>query len=187
MSADGAVDRALGPIAALLVLMCLGALLVYGTGEPGVRVVVRAPAPTSALALCLALCSWVIEGLAARRATLVRSLAVSHGLHLAGIVWLAAITGGANLRERAELLTVAGGLLAYAVIFYGALRPRHPFVEWGLVWVGVSFLAAYGPRAARAPLVYGPAVVALAVCLVLRVAAPFVRPAAASAKEDLAT
>ncbi len=169
-------DRTLAWTAPLLVAMCAGLALAYGVGEPGTRTIVRATARTSALLLCLALSSWMIAGLAARRAGLVRSLAVSHGLHLAAVMGLAALTGGANLAERADPVTAIGGALAYVVLFSGALWPRHPAVEWGLLWVAVSFLAAYGPRAARQPWFYGPIVAALLVAVALRVAGPLVRP-----------
>jgi hypothetical protein len=189
MILDETRDRTLIWTASLLVLMCVALAASAGTGEPGVRVLVRATARTSALFLCLALCSFPVDALARRRSALVRSLAVSHGLHLVVVSWLAVLTRGANLMERAAPVTVIGSVLAYAVIAAGAFRPRHPFVEWGLVWVAVSFLAAYGPRAAQAPLVYGPAVIAIAFSLVLRLVAPFVRAAAPvpAAKEDLAT
>lgn len=168
-------DAVLTWTAPLLVAMCVALALVGGTSEPGVRTIVRATARTSALILCLALSSWVVSALAPRRAGLIRSLAVSHGLHLVAVLWLAALTRGANLEARAEPATVIGGVLAYAVIAAGAVRPRHPLVEWGLLWVAVSFLFAYGPRAARSPWLYGPAVAALLVAVVLRIAGAFVR------------
>jgi hypothetical protein len=184
VTVSSARDHTLTWAAGLVVAMCLAIVAIAGTGEPGVRVLVRATARTSALILCLALCSFAVAALARRRAGLVRSLAVSHGIHLAAVLWLAAVTGGANLRERAGIVNVVGGVLAYAVVFAGLFRPRHPFVEWGLAWVAVSFLFSYGVRAVGAPLVYGPVVAAILLCLALRVAAPFVRPA--FAKEDLA-
>jgi hypothetical protein len=170
-------DRTLAWTAPLLVAMCVTVALLMGLGEPGVRTIVRATARTSALLVCLALSSWTIDALAPRRAGLIRSLAVSHGLHLVAVLGLAALTGGANLAERAEAVTAIGGLLAYAVIFAGGVRPRLPFVEWGLLWVAVSFLFAYAPRAARSPWLYGPAVGALLIAIALRIAGAFVRRA----------
>jgi hypothetical protein len=159
--------------------MCVAIVATAGTAEPGVRALVRATARSSVLILCLALASFAVAGLAHRRTALVRALAVSHGIHLAAVLWLAAVTHGANLHERAAIVNVVGGVLAYVVIFAGLFRPRHPLVEWGLAWVAVSFLFSYGVRAVDAPLVYGPVVAAILVCLALRVAAPFVRPAVA--------
>lgn len=181
-------DRTLAWTAPLLAAMCVAIALVAGIGEAGVRTMIRATARTSALLLCLALSSWVFDGLARRRAGLIRSLAVSHGLHLVVVLWLAALTAGANFVERAAPVTVIGSVLAYVVIFAGAVRPRHPAVEWGLVWVAVSFLAAYGPRAAHRPWVYGPAVAALLASVALRIAGAFVRrhPVAVPPKEDFA-
>lgn len=176
-------DRTLAWTAPLLVAMCVLLVIAAGIGEPGTRTIVRATARTSALLLCLALSSWMIEALASRRAGLIRSLAVSHGLHLVAVLYLSALTGGANLAERADPVTAIGGALAYLVIFAGALRPRHPTVEWGLLWVAASFLAAYGPRAARQPWLYGPAVGALLVALALRIAGPLVRPQLAKVEQ----
>jgi len=177
-------DRSLTWTAPLLVAMVVTLALGAGVGEAGTRMIVRATARTSALVLCLALSSWVIEALSRRRVGLIRSLAVSHGLHLVAVLWLAALTAGANLAERAEPVAVIGGVLAYAVIFAGAVWPRHPAVEWGLLWVAVSFLFAYAPRAARSPWLYGPAVGALLLAVVLRIAGAFIRRA--PLQEDVA-
>jgi len=117
MSLHDARDRTLAWTLPLLVLMCAGIAWVAGTGEPGVRMMIRAT--------------------------------------------------------------------AYGVIFAGAVRPGHAAVGWGLVWVAVSFLAAYGSRAARQPLVYGPVVALLLLSLALRVVAPLVHPVPPP-KEDLA-
>jgi methionine sulfoxide reductase heme-binding subunit len=179
-------DPTLAWISTALCAMC-GAVVVWaGVEEAGTRTMVRATARTSALILCLALSSWMFDPLARRRAALIRSLAVSHGLHLVAIVWLAVLTRGANLMERAHPVTAIGGFLAYAVIAAGAIRPRQPFVEWGLLWVAVSFLSAYGGRALREPWIYGPVVALLLVAVALRVAGPFVHRVR-SPKEDLAT
>lgn len=178
-------DRTLAWTSAVLVVMCAGIALAGGLHESGTRIVVRATARTSALILCLVFASWMFDGLARRRVALVRSLAVSHGLHLVAIAWLSVLTGGANLKERADPVTAIGGALAYAVIFAGAIRPRHPFVEWGLLWVAVSFLSAYGGRALTAPWIYGPVVLALLVAVAMRLAGPHVHPVRGP-KEDLA-
>lgn len=189
MTLTGDRDRTLVWTAPLLVLMCAAAVLAWGAGEAGVRVVIRATARTSALLLVLAISSWSIASLAPRRASLVRSLAVSHGLHLVAVLWLGVLTSGDNLRARASLVTLTGGVLAYVVIAVGAVRPRHPFVEWGLVWVAVVFLGAYGPRAVGAPWVYGPAVVLLLAGIALRIAGPLMEtaPARRPPKEDPVT
>jgi methionine sulfoxide reductase heme-binding subunit len=183
-------DRTLAWTAPALALMVLGILIAQGAGETGVRTAVRATARTSAAFLCLALASHAFaEGhvLARRRAGLVRSLAVSHALHLLVVLRLAWLTAGANLRARASAVDVAGSLLAYAILAAAFFRPEHRFVDRGLVWVWVAFLAAYGPRALRQPLLYGPFAAALVVALGVRIAAALARRPLVSHREDLAT
>jgi methionine sulfoxide reductase heme-binding subunit len=185
-----APDRTLAWTAPALALMVLGIVIGQGAGEAGVRMAVRATARTSAALLCLALVSHAFaEGhaLARRRAGLVRSLAVSHGLHLLVVLRLAWLTSGANLRARASLVDAAGSLLAYAVLAAAFFRPEHRFVDRGLVWVWVAFMAAYGPRALRQPLLYGPFAGALVLALGVRLAAALARRPLVSHREDLAT
>ena len=162
-----------GTVSALLVVMAAAILVAQGPDEAGVRVLVRATARTSAVLLCLALASWapaLAGALAPRRAAFVRSLAVSHGLHLLAVLELARLTDGANLLERASAGRIGGGVLAYVVILAGALWPRHRLVEAGLLWVWVSFMASYVPRAVHSPWTYGPIVVLLLASLGLRAA-----------------
>ena len=185
-----APDRTLAWTAPALAVMVLAVLAAQGAGEAGVRMAVRATARTSAALLCLALASHAFtDGLVHRRAGLVRSLAVSHGLHLLVVLRLAWLTSGENLRARSSVLTVAGGVLAYAALAAAFFRPEHRWVDRGLLWVWVVFLAAYAPRALRQPLLYGPFVGALVIALALRVAGALARRPAAAAvpREDLAT
>ena len=187
-----APDRTLAWTAPALAVMVLAILAVQGAGEPGVRMAVRATARTSAALLCLALASHALadgHALVRRRAGLVRSLAVSHGLHLLVVLRLAWLTSGENLRARSSALTVAGGVLAYAVLAAAFFHPEHRWVDRGLLWVWVVFLAAYAPRALRQPLLYGPFVGALVIALALRIAGALARRPAAVAvpREDLAT
>jgi len=187
-----AADRTLAWTAPALAVMVLAILTVQGAGEPGVRTAVRATARTSAALLCLALASHALadgHALVRRRAGLVRSLAVSHGLHLLVVLRLAWLTSGENLRARASVVNVAGSLLAYAVLAAAFFRPEHRWVDRGLVWVWAAFLAAYAPRAIREPFHYGPFVAALVVALAMRVAGAFARRPATGAvpREDLAT
>jgi methionine sulfoxide reductase heme-binding subunit len=187
-----APDRTLAWTAPALAVMVLAILAVQGAGEPGVRMAVRATARTSAALLCLALASHAFadgHALVRRRAGLVRSLAASHGLHLLVVLRLAWLTSGETLRARSSALTVAGGVLAYAVLAAAFFRPDDRWVDRGLLWVWVVFLAAYAPRALRQPLFYGPFVGALVIALALRVAGALARRPAAVAvpREDLAT
>jgi hypothetical protein len=152
-----------------LLLMVAAILLTQGWGEPGVREVVRWTARTSLVLFCLAFVSW---GLAPsswpvrHRSGLLSALALSHGLHLMAIAALALHTGGANLAERASRL--AGGGLAYAVIFLGAWRPASAWVKWGSFWVWTVFLVSYLPRAVEAPMPFGLAVAVLAAAMAVR-------------------
>jgi methionine sulfoxide reductase heme-binding subunit len=183
-------DRTLAGTAPALAVTVLAILAVQGAGEAGVRTAVRATARTSAALLCLALASHAFADghpLVRRRAGLVRSLAVSHALHLVVVLRLAWLTSGANLRARASVLDAAGSLLAYAVLAAAFFRPEHRWVDRGLLWVWVAFLAAYGPRALRQPLLYGPFAVALLAALVLRLVGAVARRPVAVPREDLAT
>lgn len=183
-------DRTLAWTAPALAAMVLAVLAVQGAGETGVRAAIRATARTSAVLLCLALAAHAFadgHALARRRAGLVRSLAVSHGLHLLVVLRLAWLTAGENVRARGSAVTVGGGLIAYAVLAAAFFRPDHRWVDRGLLWVWAVFLAAFAPRALRQPLLYGPFVGALVVALALRVAGIFARRPIAVPREDLAT
>jgi sulfoxide reductase heme-binding subunit YedZ len=185
-----ASDRTLAWTAPALAVMVLAFLTAEGAGETGVRAAVRATARTSAVLLCLALASHAFadgHGLARRRAGLVRSLAASHGLHLLVVLRLAWLTSGENLRARASIVNVAGSLLAYAVLAAAFFRPEHRWVDRGLLWVWVAFLAAYAPRALEQPRLYGPFVAALLAALALRAAGALARKPGAVPREDLAT
>jgi hypothetical protein len=152
-----------------LVLMAAVILLTLGWGEPGVREVVRWTARTSLVLFCLAFLSWGLSPSSwpvRHRSGLLSALALSHGLHLMAIGALALHTGGANLAERASRL--AGGGLAYAVIFLAAWRPESPWVKWGSFWVWIVFLVSYLPRAVESPIAFGPAVVVLVVAMAVR-------------------
>jgi methionine sulfoxide reductase heme-binding subunit len=183
-------DRTLAWSVPALAVMVLAILAVQGAGEPGVRTAVRATARTSAALLCLALASHAFADghpLVRRRAGLVRSLAVSHGLHLLVVLRLAWLTSGESLRARASVVSVAGSLLAYAVLAAAFFRPEHRWVDRGLLWVWGAFLAAYAPRAIAQPLFYAPFAAALVAALVLRVAGALARRPVAVPREDLAT
>src|SRR5262245_3011715 len=129
-----------------LLMMVAVILLTQGWGEPGVRELVRWTARTSLAFFCLAFVSWGLAPTAwpaRHRPGLLSALALSHGVHLLAIAALALHTGGANVAERASRL--AGGALAYAVIFLGAWRPASAWVKWGSLWVWVVFLVSYLP------------------------------------------
>jgi hypothetical protein len=168
-----------GPLKALAVLLGLGVgglLAAYGAGEEGARQVIRWTARSSFCLFCLALAG---EGLKGNffgwryRTDLLRGLALSHGLHAVAILALAWFTSGQNLMERASLVNLLGGLLAYVFIAWGAFRPQSTVVSNGLFWIWIVFLVGYGSRAMRMPWPYGLAVGVLAIALLVRVLGAF--------------
>jgi len=155
-----------------LLLMVALVLITRGFGEPGVREVVRWTARTSLIFFCLSFAAWGLSASAwpsRHRPGLLASLALSHGLHLLAIAALTWHTSGANVAERGALLRLAGGMLAYAVIFVSAWRPGGGWARWGSFWVWTVFLVSYLPRAIASPVPFGLAVVLLAVAMVIRV------------------
>ena len=145
-------------------------LLLYGTGEEGVLQVVRWTARVSFVLLCLALVADGVRGefFGWRRfPSVLRGLALSHGVHAVAVATLAVYRGGANLVERSSPVAILGGALAYVFIFWGALRPASRVVSFGLVWIWAVFMVSYGGRAVRMPvpfaLVFGLLVIAMAV------------------------
>jgi hypothetical protein len=153
-------------------------VLLHGPGEPGVREVIRWTARASLLLACTAL---VAEGRPAwlpawaSRSQLLRGLALSHTVHVAAILALAVLVDGQNLVERSALVTVVGGALAYAAIYWGAYRPHSRLASAGLVWVWVAFMVSYVPRAVQEPWPFAAAVALLLAALVVRLSA--LRPA----------
>ena len=163
----------LGAVTAFLAAGVLVLMALYGAHENGVREIVRWTARTSLFFLAAAL---VTEGRRLRspwweRSLLLESLAVSHTLHAVAIVSLAVQTEGRNLLERSSAVNVFGGALAYAFIYWGALKPESRLTSAGLVWIWGVFLFGYGTRALRMPLPYGFAVFLLLIVMARRVAA----------------
>jgi hypothetical protein len=175
--------RGEGPVAprmvkAVAVFMAIGVLALvalHGVGEEGVREVIRWTARSSLVFLCAALAT---EGW--RRAlspwwdrpALLGSLALSHTVHALAIATLAMQTDGRNLVERGAPVNVLGGALAYAFIFWGALKPYSRLSSAGLVWIWGVFIFGYGTRALRMPMPFAFAVGLLLVAMLLRIAGP---------------
>jgi hypothetical protein len=160
-------------------------LLVYGTGEEGVLRVVRWTARVSFVLLCLALVADGVRGefFGWRRfASVLRSLALSHGVHAVAVATLAVYRGGANLVERGSPVAILGGALAYVFMFWGALRPASRVVSFGLVWIWAVFMVSYGWRAMRMPAPFAFVVGVLVLAMAVRVGASLRRsPRAAPA------
>jgi hypothetical protein len=157
----------------LLLAGLLTLLLVYGTGETGVRQVVRWTARCSVCLLCLALAADGIKGTFfgwRHWAEVLRSLALSHGVHLVAVMMLALYTGGRNLIERGSPVLLLGGAIAYAFIFWGAFRPEFRVVSFGLIWIWAVFLVSYGTRAMRMPWPFAFPVALLVIAMLVRLA-----------------
>lgn len=169
-------------------LFALTALLlaVYGTGEEGVRVVVRATARTSLLFFAAAFAASGLRRLWRVPATawLVRnrryvglSFAVSHAIHLAAILTLAATVPG--FAENVSRTTAIGGGTAYVLIAAMALtssdtavrrlgRKRWRALHLTGMWVVFGiFVSSYGGRASHNPN-YWPHAALLAAALIVR-------------------
>ena len=160
-------------------LNALTVLAAGGAGEEGARQVIRWTARGSLCLLCLALAGEGLKGTFfgwRQRAHLLRGLALSHGLHLVAILALAWFTAGQNLLDRASVINVLGGLLAYVFIAWGAVRPQSTIVSYGLFWIWIVFLHGYGTRAWRMPWPYGVAVALLLFAMLVRVLAPLKQP-----------
>lgn len=110
-------------LAVALLAMTGAVLAVVGTGEPGVRALVRATARSSALLFLLVYVARPLQALRPgplsrfalrERRYLGVSVAVSHAIHLAGIVWLA--RGWPEAYEADAGTLVVGGT-AFVLLF----------------------------------------------------------------------
>jgi hypothetical protein len=160
----------------LFATVCFLAAWVLAVDGEGAAEAVRLTARVSLVFFCVALASAI-----AARAPWLRSLAYSHGVHLLFVGVLALRTGGANLADRGYSVRLLGGMLAYAVIFYGAWRPTAKATTYGLFWVAIVFLASYVPRTMHAPWPYGISLVLLAAALAAGVRVLLRSPAAETA------
>ena len=119
-----------------LVTMCALVLLAAGTGQDGVRMVIRATARSSAFLFLIAFLArparqlWRSDltafALRNRRYFGV-SVAVSHGLHGIAIAWLLTAFPSAY---QANLVTLLGGGLGFAFLFAMAATSSDAAVAW---------------------------------------------------------
>ncbi len=158
------------PIAgcALSTLLLLASWALHGLVDPEVGHVVRWTARSSLLLFCGALIAGGGAALRKHRSALLRGLAVSHGVHLVFVVALAVQTAGVSLETRSSPVELGGGALAYAGIFWGALRPESRLTSAGLFWIWIVFFVAYGSRALLSPMPYAFAVALLALAMLAR-------------------
>jgi hypothetical protein len=164
-----------------------------------VSVLVRATARLSflfffaafaAAALARAWRTPVTQWLAQQETAALRALPVAHLVHYGAVLWLAVLTGYANLGERGgAAASLALGMAALAVMAAralvtwprGAARLRPLRVQaWGLWALWPLFAVAYTPRAAEETF-YLPFAVALWGGLILRLLSPRPPQAAGSA------
>jgi sulfoxide reductase heme-binding subunit YedZ len=173
-------------------VMCAALIIARGSGEDGLRLVVRNTARTSFLFFVIAFVARALHALRQTRASLwlsenqpylYASFAASHLIHAAAIFALAAATHGESLAGRSATTIIGGGAVAYLFIALAA-APAIPraaaFVEshtrvsavraFGLYYVWVIFMFSYGGRAVQSSF-YKPFAFTLVAALALRVVA----------------
>ena len=132
-------------------------------------------------------------GMAARRGRLILLFALSHTLHLGGIVTLAALAPG-HFLSKAALAGLIGGALGYVLIYYLAWRAfvqqrnaelrgselRPPKLEtFTLYLVWAIFTLVFTAGILRNALIYAPLAAEMWLALVVRICAKLA-PAASS-------
>ena len=188
---------------AALALSVMVAILIaiYGTGEEGVRVVIRATARTSFVIFLTAFTAtalvklWpgsVTKWIRSNRRYIGVSFAVSHSMHAAAILALALLTAGASIRET-DAPALIGGSLAY--LFIAAMvatsfdrttvllgqRRWQLLHTVGIYYLFLIFLFSYGGRAVVS-IYHVPLAVLLVAAITLRLIASRKRKQLAAAK-----
>jgi hypothetical protein len=181
--------RIVGWCALAVTSMSAAILATYGSGEPGLRAVIRGSAQTSfllftsafaAAALAQTWPSRLSRWMRRNRRYLGVSFAVSHFIHLVAIVSLVR-----RLGDQAELdaPTLVSGGLAY--VFSAAMtatsfdrsaawigpRAWRALHTAGVYYIWFIFFISYAPRAAIESVLYLPFVLILLAALALRVVA----------------
>jgi sulfoxide reductase heme-binding subunit YedZ len=163
-------------------------LAVYGTGEPGVRVMIRATARTSVVLFTAAFTAssavrlWprpFTKWLLRNRRYLGLSFAVSHAVHLLFIIDAAAVMGFLQVNA----VALIGGGIAYVFIAAMAATSNDRAVAWlghrrwqrlhriGAYFIWFIFLQTYLPRAVMESIAYAPVALLLIAGLAVRIAA----------------
>jgi len=176
-------------------------IAIYGAGEEGARVTIRATARTSFVLFLIAFTAtalvrfWpggVTKWARANRRYIGVSFAVSHAIHAIGIAALAYLTSGASIRET-DIATLVGGLLAYLLIaamvvtsfdrttaMLGQKRWRILHVV-GIYYIWMVFFFSYGGRAVVS-IYYAPLALLLITAITLRLVASMKRRRLVAAK-----
>lgn len=179
--------RIIGWAALALAAMTAGLLAIYGTGEPGIRVMIRATARTSVVLFTAAFTAAAAVRLWPRPSTkwmlrnrryLGLSFAASHAVHLAFIVYAAAIAGFLEINA----VTIVFGGLAYVFIALMTATSFDGAVAWlgrrrwqrlhtiGAYYIWFIFLQSYAPRALES-IAYVPVTLLVVGGLVVRLVA----------------
>jgi methionine sulfoxide reductase heme-binding subunit len=171
-----------------LIAIFTALLAVYGTGETGVRTVVRHSAQTSFLLFISAFVAsaayrqWprpATRWMLTNRRYLGVSFAVSHFLHLLALIALARVSQA--FVDGLSVVALVGGGIAYVFIVLMVATSFDRSAAWlgarawrrlhtaGMYYIWLIFLQSYLPRALRSP-VYAPFVIILLAALGLRLA-----------------
>ncbi len=182
-------------IGVALIALSGAQLAIWGTGEEGLRVLIRSSARSSVLLFALAFSASALRSLwrsepsrwlLANRRYLGVSYAFSHAIHLAALVGLGRVSQ--EFVDSIDAVTVIGGGLVYVFTLAMALtssdaavralgRPRWRALHWAGSWyIWIVFAQSYLPRAVVQP-AYGIAAVLVLAVPAMRSAAWFRRRA----------
>ena len=181
--------------------MVAGIIAIYGAGEEGARVTIRATARTSFFLFLTAFTATALVRLwpggltrwvRANRRYIGVSFGVSHALHAAGIAALAFITSGDSIRET-DTAALVGGSLAYLFIAAMVLTSFDRTAamlgqkNWqilhttGMYILWAVFFFSYGGRAVVS-VYYAPLALLLISAIALRIVASMKRRRLVAAK-----
>ena len=159
-----------------------------GTGDAGLRLVIRATARTSVILFTLAITAsalrrrWPTSAtrwLLANRRYLGVSFGVSHFVHLLAILALTGWSVRGFFTEAGPVAGIAGGL-GYVVLAAMVATSFDATADWlgpaawrrlhttGLYYLWFVFFATFAPQVPRVPLVAGPFTLLLLLALALR-------------------
>ena len=190
-----------GWVALALSAMLAIIISIYGVGEEGAHVTIRATARTSfalfltaftATALVKLWPNGLTKRVRANRRYIGVSFGVSHAFHAVGIIALAFITSGASIRET-DLSALIGGSLAYlfiaamVVTSFDRTAAILGHKKWqilhtvGMYYLWMIFFFSYGGRAVVS-IYYAPLALMLISAIALRFVASMKRRRLVAAK-----
>lgn len=182
--------RLTGAIAAGLSALFLAELALFGTGEDGIRAVVRLSAQTSVVLFCAAfgasalrqtlrapISTWLVR----ERRYVGLSFAYSHACHLLALLALGQVSQ--EFVDSLNAVTLGGGGMAYVFLTLMAATSNDRAVKalgvrnWGRLhtvggyYIWIIFFQSYAPRAINVSPVYLLPTLLLLATLVLRIKA----------------